>query len=316
MVGEPKIDATNSEIRLSEFVDRLQGSGRYSFSGEEIRKALGGSLVARQAAVRRLKKKGRIVSPRRGFFVAVPVEYRSAGSPPASWFIDDLMRYLGQPYYVGLLTAAAIYGAAHQQPQVFQVVTDRPTRPVELARVRIEFHRNRMVRQVPVEHTKTETGTMRVSTPEATAIDLIRYPHACGYLDNVATVLAELAERIIPEKLAAAAATAGHPDVQRLGYLMDLLGLQDLAAPLARLVSSGRRRPVRLQTDRPAKGIEQDPRWYVIPNVEVTAELNRSEVIRSQKSGIRKKRRGAPIPPDQLSVEESSPKFQFPDPSS
>jgi hypothetical protein len=50
-----------------------------------------------------------------GVAVVVPPEYREAGCPPASWFIHDLMRFLGQPYYVALLTAAAIHGAAHQQ---------------------------------------------------------------------------------------------------------------------------------------------------------------------------------------------------------
>jgi hypothetical protein len=61
------------------------------------------SFVAAQTALRRLKQQGRVVSPRRGFYVVVPPEYRAAGSLPASWFIDDLMRYLDQPYYVGLL---------------------------------------------------------------------------------------------------------------------------------------------------------------------------------------------------------------------
>ena len=74
-----------------------------------------------------------------------------------------------------------------------------------------------MARQVAVEHAKTKTGTMRVSTPEATAIDLVRYPHACGYLDNLATLMVELAQRIDPQKLAGATAKARHPDVQRLG---------------------------------------------------------------------------------------------------
>jgi len=32
---------------------------------------------------------------------------------------------------VGVLSAAAIHGAAHQQPMIFQVVTDKPTRPAE-----------------------------------------------------------------------------------------------------------------------------------------------------------------------------------------
>src|SRR5207244_10392072 len=62
---------------------------------------------------------------RRGFYVIVPPEYRVAGSLPAAWFIRDLMDYLRRPYYVGLLTAPSLHGAAHQAPQEFQVVTDR-----------------------------------------------------------------------------------------------------------------------------------------------------------------------------------------------
>ncbi|MBU2500813.1 type IV toxin-antitoxin system AbiEi family antitoxin [bacterium] len=40
------------------------------------------------------------------------------------------MRYLAQPYHVGLLSAAAIHGAAHQQPMVFHVVTATDTNKV------------------------------------------------------------------------------------------------------------------------------------------------------------------------------------------
>ena len=43
-------------------------------------------------------------------------ENRVAGAPPASWYIDDFMKAIGAPYYVGVLTAAALHGAAHQQP--------------------------------------------------------------------------------------------------------------------------------------------------------------------------------------------------------
>ena len=123
--------------RIPDFLDELQSEGRYTFSLDEIARAVNGSDVALQSAIRRLKKKGRVTSPRRGFFVIVPTEYRSTGAPPASWLIDDLMSYLGQPYYVGLLSAAAVHGAAHQQPQVFQVVTNIPTAPMTAARLRI-----------------------------------------------------------------------------------------------------------------------------------------------------------------------------------
>jgi len=48
-------------------------------------------------------------------YVLVPLEYLHAGAPPPSWFIDDLMKAMERPYYVGLLSAAGIHGASHQQ---------------------------------------------------------------------------------------------------------------------------------------------------------------------------------------------------------
>ncbi|MCP4603306.1 MAG: hypothetical protein GY847_22785, partial [Proteobacteria bacterium] len=179
-------------MKVRNFVENLQSEGRYTFSLEEISHATGSSGVAVQSAIRRLKRKGRLASPRRGFFVITPLEYNSTGSPPASWFVDDLMAYLRQPYYVGLLSAAAIHGASHQQPQVFQVVTSLPTDSMTAGTVKLRFFRKRGIERIQTVQTKTETGYMTVSSPEATSLDLIRHVHAVGYLSNVATVLAEL----------------------------------------------------------------------------------------------------------------------------
>lgn len=154
------------------FVERLQSAGRYTFTRVEAESQMQRSFIATQTALRRLKQQCRVVSPRRGFYVTVPPEYRAAGSPPASWFIDDLMRYLGQPYYVGLLSAAAIHGAAHQQPMVFQVVTSRPTREMRAGKLAIRFSMSGLVETLPVIEQQTETGTMRVAAPETCAFDL------------------------------------------------------------------------------------------------------------------------------------------------
>ena len=97
---------------VGSFVDDLQANGRYTFTRAEVETKGERSEIGVQAALRRLKKRGRVVSPRRGFYAIVPIEYRSARCPPASWFIDDLMRFLQQQYYVGLLSSAAIHGAA------------------------------------------------------------------------------------------------------------------------------------------------------------------------------------------------------------
>jgi len=257
---------------LVDFVDGLQARGRYTFTRETATRAVGSSAVAMEAGLRRLKTRRRLASPRRGFHVIVPVEYREAGCPPATWFIDELMRYLAQPYYVGLLSAASVHGAAHQQPMVFQVVTDRPTRPARAGRVRISFHMSRSVESVQVAKVQTETGTMRVSTPEATAFDLVRFADAGGHLGNVATVLAELAERLAPRTLVGVASLYSVPDVQRLGYLLDLVRERELADALAQWLAERRFRPVLLARGQAVRRAKPDPRWRVLPNAEVEAD--------------------------------------------
>ncbi len=257
---------------ISHWVEELQSEGRYTFTRSEAEARTGRSFVAAQTALRRLRQQGRIVSPRRGFFVIVPPEYRAAGSPPASWFIDDVMEYLNQPYYVGLLSAAAIHGAAHQQPMVFQLMTTKPTRPMRTGRVAIQLFMNSKIALMPVVEAQTETGTMRVSTPEVTAFDLVRYPLAAGQLSNTATVLAELVERIDRNALVALAPLVRLSDVQRLGFLLEAVGAAETAEPLATWIQTRHPRTVPLRPGRSAD-VEHDPRWHVLPNDELEIDL-------------------------------------------
>lgn len=264
--------ALSADAPIAEWVDSLQAVGRYTFTHRDLRQLGGRSAIAIDAALRRLKQKGRIQAPRRGFFVIVPVEYRAAGCPPATWFVADLMRFLGQPYYTGILSAAALHGAAHQQPMAFQVVTDRPTRPANAGRVRIEFHMSRVLKRTPVVEMPTETGTIRVASPEATAFDLVRYPAAAGYWSNVATVLGELAERMRPEALDLCATYQATPDVQRMGYLLECIDRQDLGARLAARIGAERIRPVLLASKHKPGRNKPHPTWRVVPNVKVEVD--------------------------------------------
>jgi len=257
---------------MRHWVEKLQSQGRYTFTRAQAESGTGRSFVAVQTALRRLKEQGRIVSLRRGFYVVVPPEYRAAGSPPASWFIDELMRHLGQPYYVGLLSAAAIHGAAHQQPMVFQVMTSKPTRAIRAGRVAIQFSMNSKVDRMPVTQKQTETGTMRVATPETTAFDLVRYQAGAGHLSNAATVLDELAERVDGQALVVVAPLVRLPDVQRLGYLLEAIGQTDLASPLATWLKTQRPRAVPLLPGKPAD-VEVDKRWRVLPNEDLEIDI-------------------------------------------
>src|SRR5579883_1475975 len=102
-------------LRAAEFVAGIAASGRHHFTMAEAVRALGGSAPAVRASLRRLKARGEIADPYRGFHVIVPPEYRSIGCLPAEQFIPQLMEHLGEQYYVALLSAAELHGAAHQR---------------------------------------------------------------------------------------------------------------------------------------------------------------------------------------------------------
>ncbi len=258
---------------LHDWIEALPANGRYTFSRADAESVTGASAAAVQATLRRLRKRGAIVSPRRGFSLVVPAEYRAAGCPPATWFIDDLMCHLGRRYYVALLTAAALHGAGHQQPMVFQVVTDAMERPIAVGRVRVEFHASNRLDGAATTRMQTETGTMAVATAETTAFDLVRFPAASGHWSHVATVLAELAERLDPTRLAEAVPRVARSDVQRLGWLLAFLGEHRLAEALANRLVDKRIVPVRLDSSRNDDGAVLDPRWRVLVNDDVEPDL-------------------------------------------
>jgi predicted transcriptional regulator of viral defense system len=258
---------------LSELVDSYQASGRYVLTREQALTALKVSNEALKKSVQRLVAKHRLAVVRRGFFVIVPVEYREAEAPPPTWFIDDLMKFHGQPYYVGLLSAAALHGAAHHQPQEFQVVTNEQVRHAIAGRARIRFLRKRNIKRTPTTEMKTETGTIRVSTPEATALDLLRYLEAAGHLGNVVTVLAGLVDRLDAQRLADVARAEGDiSTAQRLGHLLEQVGAGDVGAALAAWIAKRRPRFVPLRSDRAVRRAARDQRWRVLVNEKVEAE--------------------------------------------
>src|SRR5665811_1125315 len=113
----------DGRFEIGKLPDALLARGVHSFTTQEAAEVAGISPSSARPALARLVKNRLVFSPARGLYVAIPPEYRSWGVVPAAWFVDTMMQHLGRSYYVGLLTAAAINGASHQHPQVFQAVS-------------------------------------------------------------------------------------------------------------------------------------------------------------------------------------------------
>lgn len=259
---------------IADLVNSLQQKGRYTFTKAEVKKAIGESDAVLKLSLWRLAKKQRIVLIREGFYIIVPLEYASGGFLPPEWFIDDLMKFIRQPYYVGLLSAAAIHGAAHQQPQEFHVVTQQAQRNIKVGPLQIRFFKKASTKSSPTEESKTPTGYMKVSNPAVTAIDLVAYAPRVGGLDRILTVLQELSEKIIPDMLLETARKERNiAYVQRLGWLLEKAGQDGLVAKLADWIKSQKPRETPLDPSLPRKGFSRDPKWKVIVNADAEGEL-------------------------------------------
>lgn len=264
----------NRSVNAKDYITGLMAAGRYSFTSEEARKALDVSAGAVKMALSRLARRGQIASPARGFYVVIPPEYSSLGCLPADQFIPALMERSGQRYYVGLLSAAQYYGAAHQRPQAFQVMLDKARRGIRCGQVRVSFVVRKRLVQVPVRSFNTPRGTVQVSTPEATAVDLVGYSRHAGGLDQVATVLSELAGQLDPHRLVEAAKTAPITWAQRLGYLLGRVDRgDDKTVELQAYIGEVARNTVALVPGGPPDATRRDATWKLYINADVETEL-------------------------------------------
>ena len=258
---------------LSRYVSSLLSSGRTVFTAEEAEQTLGVGHGAFLDAAERLQRRKALVNPRQGFYVVVPPQYASWGAPPPAWYIDALMRHESQAYYVGLLKAAELHGATHQAVMEFQVISAKRFPKIRVGRNLIVFYFRKELEAVTegIEGRKTDTGTMKLSSAALTALDLLRYPQASGGIDNVATVLSDLGQRIDPEQLAALSAQVERPVVQRLGHLLEHLGHDALTGPMLKTLQARGSLPwteldrqEARDPDFAPEPRERVPRWRVI----------------------------------------------------
>jgi len=82
------------------------------------------------------------------------------GVIPVEFYIDELMKYLNKTYYVGLYSAAMFHGAAHQQPQEFYIISEKPKpRRISNDIFLINFTEKRNFPLIGIEDKKkTDTG--------------------------------------------------------------------------------------------------------------------------------------------------------------
>lgn len=257
---------------LQNWVTSEMVRGRYIFTKEDV---LGLHLPlsnqALQNSLNRLSERGIIMSPWQNFYVIVPTEYKLRGIVPPSFYIDRLMKFLGRDYYVSLLSAAEINGASHQKAMVFQVTANGGAIRSGIKNgTHLEFTLRQDLPHNFVKQVKTQMGYMNVAGAELIALDIVAEERKVGGLSRAAEILVELSETTrwdetkLPLLNYFSCAT-----IQRLGYLLELIGEKEQADNLyTLLIQSGkilRKIPLKQSVDINSE-MQAEGRWKILNN--------------------------------------------------
>jgi len=265
-----------------EYLDKLRMSGKLSFTFQAVIDALSISESAAKAGIYRLKKAGKIITPLKGLYVIVPPEYKPFGSIPPEELVPIIMQHLNAEYYVGLLSAGLFYGATHQKPARFQVITNqRIKHSLDFGAVIIEIVYKEVLAGLPTQDVVVSTGYLKVATPELLAIDLFKYSKRAGGISHIATVLSEFSPSINANKLIALAEKLGEIcQIQRLGFMLEKIDVledeekkEQIVDKLANYLATVDRPYVSLVPYISKTGYPRCKKWKIVENTDFESDL-------------------------------------------
>jgi len=187
--------------------------------------------------------------------------------------LDAYFRHRGQPYYLGLLSAAALHGSSSQAVQVTQVLTTEPMRPADIGRLHLDFYEKSSLPQTPLTTFVGMPAPLAVSSPEATALDLVAFSHRIGGIRRIAEVISELKSTMTLAGLRAA--LRAEPQIavrQRLGFMLTVLGMERMAEEARRSLPDRLAvAPLQTRTGANVSGVIHRP-WMVLDNIRLASD--------------------------------------------
>ena len=263
------------KMNISDWIHSREIRGRATFSIADVKDAFAERpSKSINTELSRQVSRGRVQSVYRGFYVIVPVQYQLKGVIPPAYYLNDLMDYVGKPYYLGLLSAAAMHGASHQRAMKTQVMTVVPRIKESGKNSLLDWNYRQEIPEAFVVEKNAEIGTLRYSGPELTAVDLVQFASHVGGYQRVATVLAELMDSVDMEKMGELLRFTTVATIQRLGYLLEcVLSRQDQADALFQVLKEqGTWNSILLSNVQNRRDGAPANRWHVNGNIDIEVD--------------------------------------------
>lgn len=263
-------------MNVSEYIKQLQSFEEYSFSWDEILQNCQVPEPTLRKELIRLVDRKEIVNLRQGFYLIIPPRYQNLGKLPVQLYVNKLFKYLKRDYYVGLFSAAAVYGASHQRIQQDYILTVPPTlRDIDKGKNKLRFLKTENLPDKNIIEKKSDAGMYKISSPALTAVDLVHYHTKIGGINRMLANLEEISQEIGIEDLDQLLSWYPHKStLQRFGYLMDQLEVREsIPLEVFKRLQKESFYPVLLTPKKGVKAGKTGNRWKVDVNINLENDL-------------------------------------------
>ena len=263
-------------MSVAEYIKYLLSIEEYSFSVQEVQHNSSKNRVAIRRELSRLVNKNEIINLRKEFYLIIPPRYSSSGKLPLQLYVEKLFRFLKRNYYVGLHSAAKLYGASHQQIQKDYLITQAPKlNSIVKTPYDLQFLTTKTWPKNNLAIKKSDAGEFYISTPTLTFIDLIHHHTKIGGINRILPSLEELIEDLSEDDTSAILTWYGHKStLQRAGYILDKLFDQNpIGNRIHTYLKQGPFYPVLLSPSPKQKPGQAKNRWKIDVNVELSSDL-------------------------------------------
>jgi len=263
-------------MNAKEYINYLSSVEEYSFSLEEIAQNTSGVGTSLKFELRRLAEKGQIFNLRKGFYLIIPPRYSSVEKLPVQLYAEKLFKFLNRKYYIGLHTAAKLYGASHQQVQKDYFLIEAPKlNSIKKKSYDIQFFTTKDWPANNVLSKKSDAGIYKVSSPALTFIDLIHHHRKIGGLNRILASLEELSEEIHEDEVLELISWYNNKStLQRAGFLMEELSVDRVLTDIMYdKLEQQEYYPVLLSPMKDQKPGRSNNRWKIVVNKKLESDL-------------------------------------------
>ena len=261
---------------IEAYIRTLQSYEIYAFSNEDVHKNCIAPETTLKAELVRLNKRNQIQNLRKGFYVIIPAKYQNVSKVPVQLYVERLFNYLQKNYYLGLYSAAAFHGAAHQQIQQDYIICNgSKMRDIKKDSFNLNFFQTTHWPKKNIIQKKSDAGLFNISSPALTLADLLHHQNKLGGLNRMLAIIEELAEIIQREDIQELITWYPHVNTfQRMGYLLEQFDVsQDILEIIQQHLRQQKVYPMLLSPMNNEKPGSANNRWKIDINITLENDL-------------------------------------------